>query len=54
MTVPIPAEWSPHSEIWVGFPSDGELWRDDLAPAQAEVYALARALAGTGTRSGSS
>ncbi len=44
----IPAEWSRHREMWVGFPSDGELWLDNLAPAQAEVAALVRALAGPG------
>ena len=44
----IPAEWSPHREMWVGFPSAADLWLDDLAPAQAEVAALARALAGPG------
>ncbi len=48
MIAPVPAEWSPHREMWLGFPSDGELWLEDLAPAQAEVAALARALAGPG------
>ena len=47
MTV-IPAEWSPHRAMWVGWPSHGELWEDNLEPAQAEVEALVRALAGPG------
>jgi len=44
----VPAEWAPHRAMWLGFPSHGELWGDDLAPAQAEAAALARALAGPG------
>lgn len=47
-TAPIPAEWSPHRAMWVGWPSHGELWEDNLEPAQAEVEALVRALAGPG------
>ncbi len=48
MTAPIPAEWSPHRALWVGWPSHAELWEDNLEPAQAEVEALVRALAGPG------
>ena len=43
-----PAEWAPHRAMWVGFPSHAELWEQDLASAQAEVAALARALSGPG------
>jgi agmatine deiminase len=48
MIGPVPAEWSPHRAMWVGFPSHAELWEENLAPAQAEVAALALALAGPG------
>ena len=48
MTVTVPAEWAHHRAMWLGFPSHAELWEDDLAAAQAEVAALARALAGPG------
>lgn len=34
--------------MWLGFPSHGELWEDNLEPAQDEVADLARALAGPG------
>jgi agmatine deiminase len=39
-----PPEWAPHSSVWIGFPSAADLWLDDLAGAQAEVAAFARAV----------
>jgi agmatine deiminase len=48
MSFTVPAEWAPHKAMWLGFPSHAALWEDDLAAAQAEVAALARALAGPG------
>jgi len=48
MPDPVPAEFSPHRAMWVGFPSHADLWEANLAPAQDEVAALALALAGPG------
>jgi agmatine deiminase len=48
MTLTVPGEWAPHASMWLGFPSHEDLWLDDLAAAQGEVAALARALAGPG------
>ena len=48
MSFTVPAEWAPHRAMWLGFPSHAELWEEDLSAAQAEVAALARALAGPG------
>jgi agmatine deiminase len=47
MTRTPPAEWAPQRVLFLGFPSDGSLWEEDLAPAQAEVAALAARLAET-------
>jgi agmatine deiminase len=43
-----PAEWSPHSAVWIGFPSDPNLWLKDLEPAQEQVAAFARAVGADG------
>jgi agmatine deiminase len=48
MSLIVPAEWAPHRAMWLGFPSHEALWQEDLGTAQAEVAALARALAGPG------
>ena len=48
MPLTVPAEWAPHSAMWIGFPSHEDLWEDNLVPAQKEVADLALALAGPG------
>src|SRR3954471_18922138 len=48
MSFLVPAEWAPPRALWVGFPSHAELWEEDLAPAQAEAAAFARALSDPG------
>ncbi|PTQ12912.1 agmatine deiminase [Sphingomonas oleivorans] len=44
MTLRQPPEWAPHKAVWIGFPSHGELWEEDLAPARGEVVDFARAV----------
>ncbi|GAA4720329.1 agmatine deiminase family protein [Sphingomonas lutea] len=40
---PLP-EWAPHETVWIGFPSDPELWLADLKEAECEVAAFAEAV----------
>src|SRR5687768_17462199 len=44
MTLPPPPEWAPHEAVWIGFPSDADLWEDDLIPAPFDVAAFAKAV----------
>ncbi|MFN3370203.1 MAG: agmatine deiminase family protein [Sphingomonadaceae bacterium] len=39
-----PAEWAPQQALFTAFPSDPELWAEDLEAARAEVAAMVRAL----------
>ena len=37
-----PAEWEPHRACWTAWPSNAELWLENLSPAQEELIRLCR------------
>lgn len=41
-------EWATHESLWIGFPSDPELWLGDLKPAEREVADFAEAIHSAG------
>ena len=45
MLLPPQPEWAPHEAVWIGFPSDPELWLGDLKPALSALEPTARQLA---------
>jgi agmatine deiminase len=47
MSPPLP-EWAPHQAVWIGFPSDPDLWLGDLDEAEREVAAFAEAVHANG------
>jgi agmatine deiminase len=49
MTLPPAPEWAPHEAVWIGFPSDPELWLGDLKEAEREIAAFAEAVHARGT-----
>ena len=48
MTSPPKPEWAPHEAVWIGFPSDPQLWLGDLKEAEREVAAFAEAVHANG------
>ncbi len=43
-----PPEWAAHQAVWIGFPSDPELWLGDLIEAEREAAAFASAVHSNG------
>ncbi len=40
-----PAEWEKHDAVWLAWPSHGELWQENLRPAQEEFISFCEAIA---------
>lgn len=40
----MPAEWSAHRAVWLAWPSHGDLWLENLKPAQDEFVAFCSAI----------
>lgn len=47
-----PAEWSQHRAVWMAWPSHGELWEENLEPAQNEFVDLCKAIAAVDSSTG--
>jgi agmatine deiminase len=45
----MPAEWAPHACTWLAWPSDADLWLENLEPARAAFASLAAAIAADGS-----
>jgi agmatine deiminase len=43
-----PAEWAPHDAVWVAWPSDQDLWKDQLRPAQEAFAKMCEAITDSG------
>ena len=41
----MPSEWAPHAATWVAWPSDSNLWEQNLCPARAAFVRLVAAIA---------
>lgn len=44
MTLRMPAEWAPHSAVWIGFPHMAEEWSGQIDAARRDVAAFANAV----------